>query len=107
MKSLVEFIKESRNILERKFDYVLVEPTGKAYDELAEEMADAMLSNNSDPDMFVLTPTVAKDMAKKYGKDIIIWKIPSNDLEKFESDYEDGKFDYNELEEIDPKTLEY
>ena len=107
MKSLAEFIKESKTINERKFEYVLVEPTGKAYDDLAEEMADAMLSNNSDPDLFVLTPAVAKDMSKKYGKEIIVWRIPGDNLEEFESDYDDGKFVYDELEEIDPKTLEY
>ena len=107
MKSLKDFILENSEIKEAKVEFVLVEPTGKAYDELEEEMADAMLSNNSDPNMFVLTPAVAKDMSKKYGKDIIVWKIPGNDLEKFEADYEDGKFVYDELEEIDPKTLEY
>lgn len=108
MKSLKDFILENNEIKEAKAEFVLVEPIHKAYDELVDEMADAMIHNqNGDPDLFVLTPAVAKDMAKKYGKDVIIWKIPGNDLEKFESDYEDGKFDYNELEEIDPKTLEY
>lgn len=105
MKSLAEFLME--NINERKFEYVLVEPIRKAYDELVDEMADAMIHNqHGDPDLFVLRPNVAKDMAKKYGKDIIVWRIPGDNLEKFESDYEDGKIDYNELEEIDPKTLE-
>ena len=108
MKSLVEFLNENMFAEAKEDEFVLVEPIRKAYDELMDEMADAMIHNqNGDPDLFVLTPAVAKDMAKKYGKDVVIWRIPNDDLEAFESDYKDGKFDYEELEEIDPKTLEY
>ena len=118
MKSLVEFIscnenslsldkyiQESKNIQETQEEFVLVEPFHKAYDELEEEMADAMLSNNSDPNMFVLTKKVAKDMLKKYPNDIIVFKIPNDDLEQFESDFEDQAIDYEELEKLELKDL--
>lgn len=98
MKTLVQFIKESMN---NEPEFVLVEPTGKAYDELEEEMADAMLSNNADPNMFILKRDVAKDMLKKYPKDIIVYEIPGGDMDEFESDFEDGKFDYEELVKIE------
>lgn len=98
MKTLVQFIKESMN---NESEFVLVEPIRKAYDELLEEMADAMIHNqNGDPDLFVLRMNVAKDLKKKYKDDVTVWAIPNGDLETFESDYEDGKFDYTELEEI-------
>lgn len=101
MKSLVEFIHESLLKDKVKDKFVLVEPTNKAWDELSEEMADAMLSNNSDADLFVLTIDAAQKIYNKYPDQIFIYKIPGGDLDKFESDYEDGKFVYDELEEID------
>ena len=105
MKSLTQFIQESmlsKNTLnEAEEEFVLVEPTSKAYDELEEEMADAMLSNNADPNMFILRREVAKDMLKKYPKDIIVYEIPGGDVEAFEADFEDGKFDYEELVKIE------
>ena len=106
MKSLVEFINEAK-VNERMYnDYVLVEPTGKAYDELEEEMADAMISNNhGDPNMFILLAKTAKEMAKKYPKNIIIYEIPNGEVEQFEEDFEDGAIDYEELVRIDPTEL--
>ena len=100
MKSLIQFIRENM-LNEAEEEFVLVEPTGKAYDELEEEMADAMLSNNADPNMFILKRNVAKDMLKKYPKDIIVYEIPGGDMGEFESDFEDGKFDYEELVKIE------
>ena len=107
MKSLVEFINESR-VDERMYnDYVLVEPTGPAYDELEEEMVDAMVSNNyGDPNMFILLAKTAKEMAKKYPKHILIYEIPNGEVEQFEEDFENGEIVYDELVQLDPKYLE-
>ena len=109
MKSLSELIYEelhsSNNIQEAQEEFVLVEPSHSAYDELSSEMADAMLSNNVDADMFVLTKKVAKDMLKKYPNDIIVFKIPNDDLEKFEDDFENQAIDYEELEKLELKDL--
>lgn len=101
MKSLIKYINE------RLYnDYVLVEASNKAYNELEEEMIDAMVSNNyGDPNMFILLAKEAKKMAKKYPKDIIIYEIPNGEVEKFEEDFEEGLIEYTELVRIDPNEL--
>lgn len=117
MKDLIQTIQEklvfNKHTKAKKDKYYILFAIYGGWDYLADEIGDAMIvgDKGSGPSIFIVDYKTLLTLDKDYFEDksITIFRIPEkykDDIDKFEKDYFDGKYNLDDCVEFDDNELD-